>query len=69
MFFWEWDLVDGFYIVIFGLVEVYMEKLGWVLVSLGFGSFFGELVLMLGIFCIVLVKVKEKFFLFVVWFF
>lgn len=62
----ERDPADGFYIVISGLVEVYTEKLGRVLASLGPGSFFGELALMLGIPRTASVKAKEKSLLFVV---
>lgn len=62
----EKDAADGFYIVISGLVEVYTEKLERVLASLGPGSFFGELALMLGIPRTASVKAKEKSLLFVV---
>ncbi|AIE74704.1 MULTISPECIES: cyclic nucleotide-binding domain-containing protein [unclassified Synechocystis] len=62
----EQDPADGFYIVISGLVEVYTEKLGRVLASLGPGSFFGELALMLGIPRTASVRAKEKSLLFVV---
>ncbi|BFM39601.1 cyclic nucleotide-binding domain-containing protein [Synechocystis sp. LKSZ1] len=44
----ENDPGDAMYIVIFGEVEVYAEQLGKVLATLGIGSFFGELALMLG---------------------
>ncbi len=45
----ENDPGDCLYIIIFGAVEVYTEKLNKVLAKLSTGSFFGELALMLGI--------------------
>lgn len=62
----EDDAADGFYIVISGLMEVYTEQLGRVLASLGPGSFFGELALMLGIPRTASVVAKDKSLLFVV---
>lgn len=57
---------DAFYIVISGLVEVYVEKLNKTLATLGPGSFFGELSLILGIPRTASVRGKEKSLLFTV---
>jgi small-conductance mechanosensitive channel/CRP-like cAMP-binding protein len=64
--FHETDHGDAFYIVISGAVQVYTETLGKVLATLGPGSFFGELALMLGIPRTASVKAIKKTLLFVV---
>ncbi|MEB3161581.1 MAG: cyclic nucleotide-binding domain-containing protein, partial [Synechocystis sp.] len=64
--FHEQEQGDAFYIVITGSVQVYTEQLGKVLATLGSGSFFGELSLMLGIPRTASVKAIEKTLLFVV---
>lgn len=64
--FYEGDFGDVFYIIFLGLVEVFVEKINKYLIILKVGKFFGELVLILVIFCIVFVRVIEDIILFVI---
>lgn len=60
----ENDSGDTFYIVLSGMVEVYVESIDKHLTDLGEGGFFGELSLMLGMPRSATVKAREKTILF-----
>jgi len=62
----EGDMGNAFYIILEGKVEVYAEKLGKQLSTLGGGSFFGELSLMLGMPRTAMVRALEDTLLFAI---
>ncbi|MCD8485819.1 MAG: mechanosensitive ion channel [Desertifilum sp.] len=62
----EGDPGDAFYIILSGEVEVYVEKIGKHLTTLGPGKFFGELSLMLGIPRTATIRATEETLLFAI---